>query len=52
MKEHFLLCAKEGIFGKGCQITSVAKGDDLALIAQRWAATNGYDKVFVYNTNL
>ena len=51
MKEHFYLCAKEGVFGKDCQITSVAKGDDLALIAQRWGAVNGYDNVFVFNIN-
>ena len=51
MKEYCYLCAKEGVFGKDCQMTSVAKGEDLALIAQQWAAVNGYDNVYVYDIN-
>lgn len=50
-KTSYYFCARPGAFNRDCQIIQIGPADSLTQTALRWAQTNGYDKVYVYDMN-
>lgn len=50
-KTSYYFCARPGAFNRDCQIIQIGPADSLTQTALRWAQTNGYDNVYVYDMN-
>ena len=51
MNRSYYFCNTHMGFASGCQVITLHDGDKMDAVARRWAETNGYKTVYVYDMN-